>query len=327
MTEAPPFPADPRPWRAWHIFLHTPQALDRMLIEGVLPECRALEASGSGIDTFFIRYWENGPHIRFRLCGIGEEAFLEIGERLRALAGALAAEGGEAPTSFGPGMRFDGTAPEAAALEWRPQGSVIEIPYEPEYRRYGGFDAIVVNERLFGASSMLALAIVERTLREPGKRQGIALALTAAALATIGSDPPGLQVLLQSMREGWSALVSDQAAANALAARGQATARAELEAMIRYILATDGAAPIHPLAARWREIVEQHLADLRVLAERGTLINPVTGQPAVGVEETSFALQNMVFSQIHMMNNRLGVLPVQEYHFAQMLLLTLESSQ
>jgi thiopeptide-type bacteriocin biosynthesis protein len=317
----------PRSWRAWHIFLHSPGALDRMLVEGVLPEIRRLEAEAPGFETFFIRYWENGPHLRFRLSGLSDEAFMAVGERLRERAALLAADGGDAPTGFGPEMRFDGTEPDAGALHWHPQGSTLEIPYEPEYQRYGGVEGIAVNESLFCISSALALTIVQHTLTTPGRRQGIAIALTAAALATMTSGRHMLSLLLQSMREGWSGLIADEAAAAAVAARAYGDRRADLDATIRRIVDPAGSPPQQPIIARWAQALERHVADLQALAARGALINPVTGKSCADGDETQFAVNNILFSQVHMMNNRLGVLPVQEYQFAQMLLLALQSAE
>ena len=52
---------------------------------------------------------------------------------------------------------------------------------------------------------------------------------------------------------------------------------------------------------------------------------PLTGVPAGDQAEIEAALQNIMLSQIHMMNNRLGIVPQQEFYFAVVLKLAFAS--
>ncbi|MEL7218808.1 MAG: lantibiotic dehydratase C-terminal domain-containing protein, partial [Pseudomonadota bacterium] len=147
-------------WRAWHIFIHDPAAMDRFVATALAQTLSNLPAEASG---FFIRYWENGPHIRLRLRGLKGEHFESIGEALQLAASELAAQSPPREHGFGEGMQYDSWHPDPANLPWFDSGSVLEIMYEPEWRRYGGRHGMGVHERLFVQSSAQVIPVVAAT--------------------------------------------------------------------------------------------------------------------------------------------------------------------
>ena len=52
-------------WLSLHFFHHGD--LDRLLVECVGPLVLALKREGAIAESFFLRYWNGGPHIRLRL--------------------------------------------------------------------------------------------------------------------------------------------------------------------------------------------------------------------------------------------------------------------
>lgn len=191
-------------WRAWHIFLMDRVIADRFLTEIIAPEVAALHDAGRISNWFFIRYWENGPHLRLRLEGIDDADFAALGGRLREAARAAVAGAAEVAGQYHASMRFDGWHADPSALPWFEQGAVHEILYEPEYRRYGGTQGLAVAEAMFNLSSKFALKVVAATGDAWAKREALALRFTAATIMAVARDEDDILQFLQRMAaRGW----------------------------------------------------------------------------------------------------------------------------
>lgn len=314
-----PAPSD---WRAWHIFLHRTDALETLLIDAVRPELKRLSGR-PGFQSFFIRYWENGPHVRLRVRGLGEAEFAALGTRLRAGAEAIAGTLDPAPGRFPDQARFDGWHADPAALPWFPAGTVAEIDYEPEWRRYGGRHGLAVHESLFQASSALALAVIAATRDAAEVRWSLALALTASAIGAVCDGPESVHRFLARMRANWSAFTDNAGDVEAQAAAALRSHGASLAELARAAVGGAPAGPSEPVR-RWHAAVRDHAEELRELAALGLLVSPLTGAAPGDAGQLEAALHGMFVSQVHMMNNRLGLSPQQEFQFAAMLLAALE---
>jgi len=307
-------------WRAWHIFFGSTGILDRMLIDGVQPEVRSL---GGSVGFFFLRYWENGPHIRARFRGLSDDRFTALGERLRRVAESIAASSPAAPEQP-PAALMGNEQFRPGVIQFAP-GKTVEILYEPEYRRYGGRHGLALNEHLFDASSRLALSIIEKTIDIPDRRTPIALALTATAIGHVVRDSDGFASFLNAMKDQWRSFVPDHEASEEQARRVFSSAPDTIRAMIPIASARNSSLPPSPLSEQWRRILVLHFSELRALAADGLLVHPLTGVPVENPGELELALQNIMLSQIHMLNNRLGILPQQEFVLASTLALALST--
>jgi thiopeptide-type bacteriocin biosynthesis protein len=308
-------------WRAWHIFVQSIDALDRILVKGLLPEARNL---GDAVGFFFLRYWENGPHVRARFRGLDDEAFLALGNRLQSCARSFV-EAIPVPTETPPNLNLAESWQNNPRIPRFAPGTTVEIMYEPEFRRYGGRHGLLINERLFDASSRLALAIIEKTIDTPALRQSIALTLTATALSQVARGRAKACDFLEGMMEYWRSFLSDPAAVEEQARQTYFAGSSDFQAMLLPFTTTSTASTLQPLAERWQRILSAHFEQLRALATDNLLIHPLTGVPARDQAEIEAALQSIMLSQIHMMNNRLGIVPQQEFHFAVVLKLAFAS--
>src|ERR1700694_2861123 len=205
----------PEDWRAWHIFFQSHDSLDRMLVEGLLPEARNL---GSDVEFFFLRYWENGPHVRARFRGLDDERFLALGDRLRISAESIVAT---TPPVLEPAPITHPTEnwQNNPRMKRFAPGKTVEIMYKPEFRRYGGRHGLQINEHLFDASSRLSLLIIEKTMAAPERRKSIALTLTATAIAPVLADRHQWAEFLEGMKEHWRSFISDPTASEEQAQR------------------------------------------------------------------------------------------------------------
>ncbi|MER6828991.1 lantibiotic dehydratase C-terminal domain-containing protein [Streptosporangium sp. NPDC000563] len=160
-------------WQSAHLF-HTGD-LDDLIRDVVTPLARSATAS------FYLRYWESGPHVRLRLKGVPRD---EIRDRAaqwfadhpspavdapayRRLAAVLAK--GERRESYDPALH--------------PPGSVVFIPYEPEERVYGNMSAV---ERHFSISSSLALDVLHGA---PAMERRTAVGLAVLTLTMAACQP------------------------------------------------------------------------------------------------------------------------------------------
>lgn len=106
---------------------------------------------------FFIRFWEQGPHIRLRFKGETDILQKQVKPRLEYYFLDYFKEH--------PSVRQE---PEdmdkwPADRRWFPNDSVQYIEYDPEVERYGGPYAILIAEKQFEISSRTVLAVIEES--------------------------------------------------------------------------------------------------------------------------------------------------------------------
>jgi len=127
------------------------------------------------------------------------------------------------------------------------------------------------------------------------------------------------------MKEHWRSFISDPTANEEQAQRSFSAAPDGLRALVSRSCLPSSASQPQPLVERWRLILAAHFSEMRALAADNLLVHPLTGITTEDPGEVEEALQNIMLSQIHMMNNRLGIVPQQEFLFASILLLALAS--
>ncbi|WJK34969.1 thiopeptide-type bacteriocin biosynthesis protein [Solwaraspora sp. WMMA2065] len=309
-----------RTWVGLHCFAYwSPADLDTFLAVTVAPLLARLRADGAIADWFYIRYWEGGPHLRIRV----RDPLPGVGDRLRAELAELA---GQAPYEVFPMdsgsyyRRLGGSAARSAA-GWHDHGDVREIPYRPETARYGGPQALLVAEEVFCRSSEIAARIVGAVPPGPA-RLSVAAELATATAAALGLDELGAARWLRGHAAGWrwqnevamlpAAAVQGQAA-RVLASQGAALRRrwdrtvARVDAQRtaagaarddaqRTDAAADPAGERSP-AGYWAQVVR---------AARDALEGPAAAGPADQRWRWVWG------SQLHMLFNRLGILPDEE---------------
>ncbi len=187
-----PTPGPAGTWTAWHLHLGSPsRALhDRVALGVVAPVVAALP----GHPWFFLRFWQSGPHLRFRVRDLDPSAAADVQAEL---AGRLATVGvpraGEPPVDVA--AYADGAA-RLAAGEQGPDARVRPLlapgvhpaPYEPEVERYGGPALLADSEALFQTSSEAVLGYLAsgRGGEPPVPRTAVAARATAVAAAVLG---------------------------------------------------------------------------------------------------------------------------------------------
>lgn len=302
-----------RRWLSVHVFLADPALQERYLCEHVKPRLREWRSTGRVSQWFFIRYWEGGPHLRIRLAGDVANDPASVIEALRAGIGAWQSASPPQRDSYYRGHAFDGVPVDVAALPWYPEGSVELIEYVPETQRYGGPQALAASESLFELSSELALSVCRSAPQGLTARLSVAYSLMAAsALATVPAIV-GVGAFFRNYAAYWSQHSAQTRALAAQLAERPSEATAEQLAVLRRLAQSRGDERSERNAVgTWAAGVRKLVTELKILSLAGDLHAPFGGARAVDEPACERAVQSIVGSQIHMLNNRLGVVPVAE---------------
>lgn len=261
-------------WTGLHVRLSwQTEHVDAFIADVLAPAMAEHRTAGRITDWFFIRYWHTGPHLRIRLRDGAGHADL-IAEQLRAMVAAA----DHPELELDPDGYYDsvGTGRDT----WLPHGDVREVPYEPEVGRYGGPDALPIAEEVFCRSTDVAVAVL-RAARTPQAKLSAAVELVMATTTALGLDRPAAASWLRSMAAGWRLRFEPATAptmSSHVAAHGLHAARAA------------------HLSARWER-----------------LESAPTGAVAYWMRQVRTDPPRHVWaSQLHMLLNRLGIVPSEE---------------
>ncbi len=292
-------------WSSLYLFIGQAEHADEL----ALSASRVMESyPEQGQDWFFIRYAEGGVHVRFRVGPSSRAIFPEVKERLasRCRELALGSEISEWVRQFG--------APDLSGMVREP-GESVEVAYEPEIVRYGGPEAIAYNEDLFRISTAIAVKVIAATRHRDDARAQIAADLMMAAAAAL-ADIVDAQVYFGEYARGWRTawpwspqsrpdLVSDKEALGGH--------------FSRHVEALRLRKPPTSLPQLWAAKLAEARRHFLALYKNGELISPIGGQLVETKSDFEIAVRSMVSSQIHMLNNRLGLWPDSEVVIAEQL--------
>lgn len=332
-------------WIALHIFYASNP--NPLLVECIGPLVRELRRRELVRRYFFIRYWQEGPHVRLRLLPTMPSDAAEVERMARAaVAGFTAVRPALFDLDVGQVDEYhrDMFVFEYGEQEWerqygdrgmpvRPNNSCVRLPYEPEYDRYGGPAGVDLAEWHFEKSSDMVLRLLDsanvhvRTVMFGLSAQlslvmGLTFRPTGAALArflhyysefwiTAYPDPDGDQ------RERFDRGYAD--VADALRRRVTDISHAVL---------SGGRSDVAAFMREWGEhcsvlrerVVELSTAGMLIFQAREDRDAPPAQPPRrEPVVDPDVALGILLSGYVHMTNNRLGVGVHDEAYLAHVL--------
>ncbi|MGF2614465.1 hypothetical protein FZC84_14135 [Rossellomorea vietnamensis] len=149
-------------WNSRHIFIHDMTYHDLFLKEYLIPFLD--ERKDAVARFFFIRYWQGGPHIRFRYQSSGPELLdVSLENTLQLFKKRYQPQFKLSKEAYYQEHSFDGGRPPEEELYWIEDMSIKEIPYKPEYERYGGKEIMAFSESIFHQTSKMALYKLRET--------------------------------------------------------------------------------------------------------------------------------------------------------------------
>ncbi|MFE8913171.1 lantibiotic dehydratase C-terminal domain-containing protein [Streptomyces globisporus] len=286
-------------WSPLHIYL--PMSLQPGFLRDVI---RPVVHDAGVQDRFwYLRYWQGGPHIRFRLHDASEQMVESVRGRLAAAMPAFDAEQRAEyaqQSSHQPGLaELEGAEPE----EVRAAGTVEPAVYTPESAKYGGETGLRIAEELFRSTSNAALDLLaglsDRQLAS--SPTGQALRVMAMSLKGSGLDVAQSQDFLGHYEEDWRRWVPPGYDENWPKIYGRT--RMKVVELCRAVW-IDGSTDV------FYDIYTQAWRSARK-AQSGATDGDVA---ELVLEGTPYA--HCLANYIHTTNNRLGILPVAEAFLA-----------
>lgn len=326
-------------WVSLHVFYASDA--NPIVVETVRPLVEQLRRDGLIDGWFFIKYWQEGPHLRIRLRPSSPAVREEVTRRaMDALEDFLRrrpalyendvegladlykkmylAEYGEARWNeeYGP----DGRMP------FRPNNSIAIIPYEPEYDRYGGKVGIQIAEWHFEHSSdMVAYLLATSNTHVRPVLLGLAAQLSLMSAYTFLGTDAAVRTFFQRYRNFWETAYQEPGDEKLHRSfdRSLELTRPTFSARIARIRAlaqAEGTAEMSHIERTWLS----HYRELRdrvfAAADRGELIFPGRNgdgpQPMPGGADLAAVLLS---SYIHMTNNRLGAAILDEIYLSYLI--------
>ncbi|HEX6969545.1 MAG TPA: thiopeptide-type bacteriocin biosynthesis protein [Micromonosporaceae bacterium] len=269
-------------WRSLHCFVHwRPEHVDAFLTGTVAPLMDGLREAGHLRDWFFIRYSEGGPHLRIR----ARDADTATVRKLReALVEAVR-------TSAYPLWSL----PESGAVRHE-HGEVCELPYEPETERYGGPEALPVAEDVFCESSRIAIAVVARTA---GRAQRLVAAADLVLATAIALDLDRLDTVRWLRRA-------------AIAWRWHRDSTTLAPPMVQNAALSAATGQAAALVRRWDEIAASAGTGRRLRDRWAQQVRTARARLEPDSRVSRERWLQVWSSQLHMLLNRIGVLPDEE---------------
>jgi thiopeptide-type bacteriocin biosynthesis protein len=195
-----------RTWISLYIYYHedpTP-----LLVGCLKPLVTTLKERQQISASFFVRYWEGGPHVRFRVLPSQPERLPELREhlqeRIRAYLHLNPSRAHIDPERYATATayfsRFERGQVQQFALQ--PNNTVLEVAYVPEYDAYGGELSMPAVEQQFSDSSDVALALLEQDVTSE-QRVGRALLMMLGGLRRFTPDPQELRSWFAVYNRNW----------------------------------------------------------------------------------------------------------------------------
>jgi thiopeptide-type bacteriocin biosynthesis protein len=180
-------------WVSSHIFYQ--DDLDRLLVHVVAPLVDECAASGLARESFFLRYWDGGHHLRLRVLPVPGVRRADVQRLISERFGGYLARH-PSPDRLSQ-QEYARSARVLARREnvpvWsarlHPNNSVSFIAYRREHDRYGHGAAIAAVERHFAESSRIALRVV--TMGASADQRAAAAAALILVTWFTGEPDPG----------------------------------------------------------------------------------------------------------------------------------------
>ncbi len=287
-------------WVSTHLFY--PGDRNRVLLDFVLPVASRLVGSGAADRFFFIRYYEEGPHVRLRLridpdrAGEIEEQIARGADNFFSLwpvARALREPWHEPSNRSRPLVPMDPAHPNLCKETWRPS------IFEPETERYGGRDRLPASLDFFALSSAASLRYLAAFGCLPWSKQmpRILRILLRQALGFARNRDELLA--LADYFSGWRETMG------AVIARGDQVFDEQREAFV-HLVASE--------IERWLDPADDDIWS-RAASELSTRVG----------SEDLVARRSIGVSQMHMTANRLGLENADEAYLTRLLTRACES--
>jgi hypothetical protein len=330
-------------WISLHVFYASNP--NPLLSEAVAPLIDELRERGLIQRHFFIRYWQEGPHIRLRLLPAGGVQEDEVKRRAEAKISAYLQRRPSLYTTdnaLAKTFYKDMFLTEYGEEKWhelygkdgemplRSNNSWHYIPYEPEYTRYGGVDGVEVAEWHFEHASDMAIRLIRETnVHVRTIMLGRSIQMTLPFCFSFLEDDEQVIRFLAAYEKFWRASYPKEASDLTQKFEKKFSLMAERiqqrVAEIRRNVIEEQIGTLTPLEREWwtqmRELRKR--IDDRVHMKKLVFQNSIDREPLIP-DDPRRAYPLLLSNYIHMTNNRLGVSILDETYLAYVMRRALE---
>jgi thiopeptide-type bacteriocin biosynthesis protein len=332
-------------WISIHIFYAgSPEPL---LLEAIEPLVDTLRCRELIRRYFFIRYWQEGPHIRLRLLpapGVEEEVKALVQERIEGYLQrhpSLYRSDGERLAAFYKQMFITEYSQEKwrevygtrETMPVRPNNSLHFIAYEAEYERYGGPLGMEVAEWHFERSSDLIFKLMRSTnVHVRSIMLGLSLQLALPLCFALLEDEQAVITFLARYERFWTERYVQASGVTAAHYEKKFEKMASsLHQRVQHLARTtkgEGQGNITFFEQAWAAHARELKARLDPLIAARQLIfqNSLTNYHPKALDDRVFVYTLLLSSYIHMTNNRLGTMIPDEIYLAYLMRRALEEN-
>jgi len=282
-------------------------ACDDVILDVIYPFVRTCERHNWISRYFFVRYNENGPHIRLRLLGEDETLRDTVKPQLKK------------------------HVQEALRSDLRPKEHGDEIvhwiPYERETNRYGGQEGVRLAEQFFHCSSEVCFKLLKKSRGQArSSRLGTGLLSMVVLLYAFSRTQEQAVQLMNQYKEGYLRYkVLDDDQASDLQEIFEEMYEQQGETLSRYVNETKsrlerGVPLTDALDVYYRNLIE--ISDrFHDLFQKGLL-----AKDQAVLNSWGQAIRTIIPNYLHMNNNRLGITLLEESYLAYLIARTYEES-
>lgn len=295
--------ADGLHWIALHA--HVGKHEDALLRDVVAPLLAAVPVAPERF--FFLRYWSGGPHLRLRFLCAPDGA-----PALRAAFAARFAAWAATVGDWGDTPHLDDSArlaslEGAAAEAWTTPPALLDAPYAPELGKYGGAQGVRTAERLWAASTQLALAANARGMLQGTARLTAGFDMALAGVRAFGLELEAAIAWFDASAAIWQRYCPGAGTGSFDARLAQQGARLVPAAARLW----QGPARPDTLAGAWGAALAGALPMVAQLA-------PLLPSAALPGDARTAARDYLLAQYMHTHHNRFGIAPVDEWYLARL---------
>lgn len=308
-------------WQSLHVFLIDTEKQNQFLIKCIYPKIQKLLSEHKISQWFFMKYWEGGPHLRLRVKAISTENLVALQQQLSTEISDYCSNETFSKEDFYRDNKFDGNAVNTEELPWYEEGSIEQIAYEPELERYGGSHGMKVSEQLFHASSEFAVGILQESSMSITDKINLGFDLLLIGyvyLSPANTSLSALMTFFEQYAKFYARFIDDSSIVERKL-NTYATENAELlEQKLTKVLSRNYTNKWFSNIALDTWLTELSVANSQwlQLIEEDKLITPYFNQLPKTKKMSEITISSLASSHLHMLNNRLSIVPPFEFQAA-----------
>lgn len=310
-------------WLAFHIFYPSP--LEEFITRAIKPIIDEINKKGDSEKFFFVRYWEEGAHLRLRFYGTS----YNIEKIIKPFVTRKLEEYME---------NFPPAAPHTSIGENKekrlhPRSLIVLKDYVPEIKRYGGKNCIEIAEEQFWISSRTVLSIItQNSFWEKSKAIGVAIQLHVTFSLAFGMDLNDIIQFYTFVMNGWLPDTNKAIYLNTTGSMDLTTKKLlhyykeSFEKRKDYLVSVFSIIwkDFHNGKSFEQKWMNEWIAGmikirLKLEEKHDLIIPPIRFSKKESIDPKKQILWSILISYVHMTNNRLGILNIDEGYLSYLI--------